>query len=211
MSPNSRSANEHATRRGLFGWVMFDWATQPFYTLVVTFLFVDLLDTAGTLTGVGSAAGFIENHRLPRARLAFLADGLGTSMDGVAEGILAVADTAMERALRVISVERGYDPAEFAVVAFGGAGALHVAELTRRLGAARALVPPDPGLLSAYGMLASPVTREASRTILTGTDDPGLDQCLDRVGRQTADVAQHRAGILADPVPGMFRTARGCG
>ena len=39
MSPNSRSANEHATRRGLFGWVMFDWATQPFYTLVVTFLF----------------------------------------------------------------------------------------------------------------------------------------------------------------------------
>ncbi len=81
----------------------------------------------------------------------------------------------MERALRVISVERGYDPAEFAVVAFGGAGALHVAELADRLGAERALVPPDPGLLSAYGMLASPVTREASRTVLLSTDRAGTD------------------------------------
>lgn len=118
------------------------------------------------------------DRELVQAPLAVIADGLGTSLDGVAEGILAVADTAMERALRVISVERGYDPADFAVVAFGGAGALHVAELTRRLGAARALVPPDPGLLSAYGMLASPVTREASRTILTGTDDPGLPDLM---------------------------------
>ncbi|NJD17958.1 MAG: hydantoinase/oxoprolinase family protein, partial [Gemmatimonadetes bacterium] len=106
--------------------------------------------------------------------LARLAEGLGGSLEDAAEGVLAVADTAMERALRVISVERGYDPADFAVVAFGGAGALHVAELPRRLGAARALVPPDPGLLSAYGMLASPVTREVSRTVLTSTADPSL-------------------------------------
>ena len=95
--------------------------------------------------------------------------------------ILAVADTAMERALRVISVERGYDPADFAVAAFGGAGALHVAELTRRLGAARALVPPDPGLLSAYGMLASPVSREASRTVLASSADPTVDRLLTEV------------------------------
>ena len=93
-------------------------------------------------------------------------------------GVLAVADAAMERALRVISVERGYDPADFVVVAFGGAGALHVAELTRRLGAARALVPPDPGLLSAYGMLASPVTREVSRTVLASAQDPSVDAAL---------------------------------
>jgi N-methylhydantoinase A len=98
--------------------------------------------------------------------LAKIATVLGTTLDGAAEGILAVADTAMERALRVISVERGYDPVDFAVVAFGGAGGLHVAELTERLGAEKALVPPDPGLLSAYGMLASPITREVSRTVL---------------------------------------------
>ena len=104
-----------------------------------------------------------------------VADALGGSLEDAAEGILAVADTAMERALRVISVERGYDPVDFAVVAFGGAGALHVVELTDRLGARKAIVPPDPGLLSAYGMLASPVTQETSRTVLLTTDDPELD------------------------------------
>ena len=104
-----------------------------------------------------------------------IAQALDMTLDQAAEGILAVADTAMERALRVISVERGYDPVDFAVVAFGGAGGLHVAELTRRLGSRRALVPPDPGLLSAYGMLASPVTQEASRTVLLNTETPDLE------------------------------------
>jgi N-methylhydantoinase A len=108
-----------------------------------------------------------------RRPLATIADALGSSLEGAAEGILAVADTAMEGALRVISVERGYDPIDFAVVGFGGAGALHVAELARRLGASRAIVPPDPGLLSAYGMLASPLTKEVSRTVLARADDPG--------------------------------------
>jgi N-methylhydantoinase A len=107
-----------------------------------------------------------------------LAEALDKTPDEAAEGVLAVADTAMERALRVISVERGYDPVDFIVVAFGGAGALHVAELTTRLGARKALVPPDPGLLSAYGMLASPVTREVSRTVLLDTDDPAIDTLL---------------------------------
>jgi N-methylhydantoinase A len=110
--------------------------------------------------------------------LSLISEALGTGLDEAAEGILAVADTAMERALRVISVERGYDPADFSVVAFGGAGALHVAELTSRMGAARALVPPDPGLLSAYGMLATPMTREASRTVLLDTTEAGLDAII---------------------------------
>ncbi|TFH59543.1 MAG: hydantoinase/oxoprolinase family protein, partial [Gemmatimonadales bacterium] len=104
--------------------------------------------------------------------LAALAEKLGKTPENAAEGILSVANTAMERALRVISVERGFDPAEFILVAFGGAGALHVAELVERLGAKRALVPPDPGLLSAYGMLAAPPTREVSRTLLVLSSDP---------------------------------------
>ncbi len=131
-----------------------------------------------------------------RTPLESLARGLGGSPEEAAEGILAVADTAMERALRVISVERGYDPADFAVVAFGGAGALHVAELTRRLGAARALVPPDPGLLSAYGMLASPVTRELSRTLLASTARAGLTALLDGVFGDLE--RQARAEMLAE-------------
>jgi N-methylhydantoinase A len=128
--------------------------------------------------------------------LARLAQGLGGSPEEAAEGVIAVADTAMERALRVISVERGYDPADFVVVAFGGAGALHVAELTRRLGAARALVPPDPGLLSAYGMLASPVTREVSRTVLASDRDPSLGALMGRVFSELED--QGRSEMLAE-------------
>jgi N-methylhydantoinase A len=104
--------------------------------------------------------------------LAGLAKGLSASLEEAAEGVLAVADSAMERALRVISVERGYDPADFALVAFGGAGGLHAAGLAQRLGADRAIVPPLPGLLSAYGMLAADVTRETSRTVLISSEEP---------------------------------------
>ncbi len=133
-----------------------------------------------------------------RGPMQVLADGLGRSLEEAAEGVISVADAAMERALRVISVERGYDPADFAVVAFGGAGGLHVAELTRRLGASRALVPPDPGLLSAYGMLASPITRELSRTVLASTEREDLDHLLNEVfeemeGRGRAEMLEEGA------------------
>jgi N-methylhydantoinase A len=121
--------------------------------------------------------------------LGTLADGLGTTLDGAAEGILSVANTAMERALRVISVERGFDPAEFVLVAFGGAGALHVAELVERLGASRALVPPDPGLLSAYGILAAAPTREASRTLLLSSQAEDRDARMDDAFRALEDQA----------------------
>jgi N-methylhydantoinase A len=116
-----------------------------------------------------------------RGPLATIAQALGSSLEAAAEGVLAVADTAMERALRVISVERGYDPVDFAVVGFGGAGALHVAELARRLGSSRAIVPPDPGLLSAYGMLASPLMKETSRTVLARGDEPDSARRIDGV------------------------------
>jgi N-methylhydantoinase A len=133
--------------------------------------------------------------RLQRERiqgpLASLARTLGKTSEEAAEGILAVADTAMERALRVISVERGFHPADFTIVAFGGAGALHVAELSERLGAARALVPPDPGLLSAYGMLAAPPTKEAARTVLLSSLSPQVETDL-----------QHAFGVLEDQAVG---------
>ncbi len=137
--------------------------------------------------------------------LSAMAEALGGSLNAAAEGVLAVADTAMEGALRVISVERGYDPVDFAVVAYGGAGALHVAELTRRLGARRALVPPDPGLLSAYGMLASPVTREVSRTVLLDTDEIGLEGQLATV----LDDLQRAASeaMISEGVPAASLTA----
>ncbi len=100
-----------------------------------------------------------------------LARNADSTPDEVAEGILEVVNTTMETALRVISVERGIDPSDYHLVAFGGAGGLHAAELVDRLGLRGALIPPDPGLLSAHGMLVAPVVRDRSLTVLLSGDD----------------------------------------
>ena len=83
-----------------------------------------------------------------------------------AAGILRVVNATMERAIRVVSVERGYDPRQFALVAFGGAGGLHACELAEALGIPRVVVPALPGALSAFGILASDVVKDCSRTVL---------------------------------------------
>ncbi len=147
------------------------------------------------------ASGFLGGEReLDRdavaPRLADLARQMGITPEDAAEGILRVAASAMVRALRVISVERGFDPRDFTLVAFGGAGGLHAAELARSLGAAGALVPPDPGLLSAYGMLAAPLRREAVRTLLVRDDDHDVDAAVADALAYTDRAA--REGLLAD-------------
>jgi N-methylhydantoinase A len=94
------------------------------------------------------------------------------SLDALAAGIVAVANATMERAIRVISIERGHDPREFALVAFGGAGGLHACDLAVALGIPRVLVPKFPGALSALGILASDVVKDYSRTVLWPVPDP---------------------------------------
>jgi N-methylhydantoinase A len=112
----------------------------------------------------GAAAGL--DRDAIAGPLAELAAALGTDVDGAAEGVIDVVNAAMERALRVISVERGHDPADFTLVPFGGAAGLHAAALAERLAIPRILVPPDPGVLSAWGMLVAPVRKDAARTVL---------------------------------------------
>jgi N-methylhydantoinase A len=135
-----------------------------------------------------------------------LAQALGTTPEAAAQGVLDVADSAMERALRVISVERGFDPSEFVLVAFGGAGGLHVAGLADRLGARSAMIPPDPGLLSAYGMLAAEVTREASRTVLVGADDAERTSRLEDAFQKLETIAS--ASLTDEGVPPETLTLR---
>ncbi len=86
-----------------------------------------------------------------------LAAPLGMGVREAAQGVVDVANANMERALRVVSVERGYDPREFALVAFGGAGPLHAAELAASLDVPRVVVPPAAGVLSALGLLVTDV------------------------------------------------------
>jgi N-methylhydantoinase A len=89
----------------------------------------------------------------------------------LAEGILDVANTAMERAIRVISVERGYDPREFTLFSFGGAGGMHGAFLARLLSIPKVLLPRNPGILSAIGMIMADVIKDYSLTIMRNQEN----------------------------------------
>jgi len=84
----------------------------------------------------------------------------------VAAAVVRVANANMESALRVVSVERGYDPREFTLVAFGGAGPLHACELADGLRIPRVLVPPHPGVLSALGIATAPVVKELAAWVM---------------------------------------------
>ncbi|MGH9491863.1 MAG: hydantoinase/oxoprolinase family protein [Terriglobales bacterium] len=88
------------------------------------------------------------------------------SLEQFAAGVVHVVNASMEKAIRVVSIERGYDPRDFTLVAFGGAGAMHACELARALGIPRVLVPALPGALSALGILMSDVVKDHSRTVL---------------------------------------------
>ncbi len=95
-----------------------------------------------------------------------LAKQLKLSVGELAEGIVRVANANMERAIRVVSVERGHDPRRFALVAFGGAGGMHACEIARTLEIDTVIVPRHAGVLSALGMLVADVTRDYSASVL---------------------------------------------
>ena len=110
-------------------------------------------------------AMFLDTDK-PRASIEKFAARLGIPPLQAADGILKVANAAMERAIKVISVERGFDTRDFTLVSFGGAGGLHAAFMAENLGIKTVLVPPNGGLLSAYGMLFADVVKDYSQTVL---------------------------------------------
>jgi N-methylhydantoinase A/oxoprolinase/acetone carboxylase beta subunit len=95
-----------------------------------------------------------------------LAAALGLDVASLAEGVVRVANASMERAIRVVSLERGYDPRAFTLVAFGGAGPMHACEVAEALGMRSVMVPRYAGVLSALGMLMADVTKDYSATVL---------------------------------------------
>ena len=88
------------------------------------------------------------------------------SVEQFAAGVVRVVNANMEKAVRVVSIERGHDPREFALVAFGGAGGLHACELAEALSIPQVIIPANPGALSALGILLSDVVKDSSRTVL---------------------------------------------
>ena len=99
-----------------------------------------------------------------------------SSAEEFAAGIVRLSEAAMEKAIRVISVERGHDPRDFTLVSFGGAGPLHACTLARALRIPRVLVPQMPGALSALGILMSDVVKDYSRTVMLGAEGAPLDK-----------------------------------
>jgi N-methylhydantoinase A len=107
------------------------------------------------------------------------------SLQALAQGVVDVVNNNMEQAVRLISVERGHDPRDFALVCFGGAGGLHAAEMARSLGIARVVVPRFPGALSALGLLLADVRKDYSKSMLVPAEgaDAKIRRELDALNR----------------------------
>jgi N-methylhydantoinase A len=106
------------------------------------------------------------DHAAALSSVGQLAQQMGCDVEQAAQGILLVANEHMARALRVISIERGHDPAEFTLASFGGAGGLHACDLAEALGVSSVFIPMHAGVLSALGMLAAPRGRHYMRTCM---------------------------------------------
>jgi N-methylhydantoinase A len=139
--------------------------------------------TQPTVTDAHIALGHIRDARLSGGvkldidaatrAVADLARRLDAPVDRVARAIIATADASMARALRRVSVERGVDPRDCTLVAFGGGGPLHGCGLAEQIGTTRVLVPPHAGVLSAVGLALARERREAMSSVMQRTDAPG--------------------------------------
>jgi N-methylhydantoinase A len=162
------------------GPICFGRGTQP--TVTDANLLLGRLDTTQFMSGavtldLARTRTLFDQHRneLP-------------SVETFAEGILRVVETQMERAIRVISVERGHDPRRFTLVAFGGGGPLHACAVARALRVPTVLIPAHPGALSAVGILLADSVRDYSRTVmLPGTELPNLDLLFGELEAQAAE------------------------
>ena len=138
-----------------------------------------------------------------------VAGPLGLSMVEAAWGIRTVATATLVRASRAVSVERGRDPRGFALIAFGGCGPAHAADLARQLGMTRVIIPPLPGLFSSLGLLFADVTQDFVQTCYASLDDPPLERLnaivaeliqagQTALGRQGYDGARAAVDLSAD-------------
>jgi N-methylhydantoinase A len=117
----------------------------------------------------------LDVDRVQKHMLKF-ANDLGMSPEEAAEGIIEVANATMERAIRVISIERGYDPRRFALIAFGGAGPMHACDLARSISIPEVIVPGNAGVLSALGLLLADVVKDFSQTVLLPAEEMSQQQ-----------------------------------
>ena len=137
---------------------------------------------------------------LARAAIERLASTLGLDTMATAQGIISVVTANMARAIRVISVQRGHDPRDYTLVAFGGAGPLHAARLAKELEIGRILVPRNPGILCAMGLLLTDLRADFATTRLHTLSTAALPDIADafRALRAQADAWFDEEGIAPE-------------
>lgn len=155
--------------------------------------------TAPTVTDADLALGRIPADAVFPGLGSLDVDAAGRALAGAgvtAEGVVAVVDAAMERALRAVSVERGVDPSALALVAYGGAGPLHACALAGALGMAAVVVPPRAGVLSAVGLLCAPRQRTLVRSWPAPADHAGVAEALAELGGRAATLVGAGAEVV---------------
>ena len=127
-----------------------------------------------------------------RAAVRKIADAMGIGLEQAASGIIDIVNENMFGALRLVSIEQGYDPRDFALVAFGGAGPLHANALGMLLGCWPVIIPPSPGVLCAYGDATTRTRNEAARTFIRRFGDTSNGE----IRRMLDELAASAAGAL---------------
>jgi N-methylhydantoinase A len=124
---------------------------------------------------------------------------LRTNIGEMAEGVRGVVEANMQRAISRVTVEKGLEPREFSLVAFGGAGPIHATALARELKIPRVIVPPSPGTFSAYGLLISDIKLDHSRTYLTDFLDRGAGRKIRAILNEQKELSMR--SLKAQRVP----------
>ena len=122
------------------------------------------------------------------AALQRLADSLGTDVSGAARGIVRIANDNMVNALKLISVNRGFDPRDFTLVAFGGGGPMHAVALAQDLGVGKVVIPQAASVFSAWGMIMSDLRRDLFRTMVTSLGENTIGSIRSTMKAAEADV-----------------------
>jgi len=144
------------------------------------------------------AGGFRLDAKRVHAQMQSHCGSLPTA-EAFAEGILRVVESTMEKAIRIVSIERGHDPREFTLVAFGGAGPLHACALARLLHIPTVLVPALPGALSAVGILFADQVRDYSRTVMFETQRPDCEKSIATALTRLQTTAPHTPDVVFRP------------
>jgi len=171
--------------------------------------------TQATVTDASAVLGFFDpanflggtatlDAAAAEAALDRLAADLGVTREQAADGMHKVINTQMAEGVRLVSVRRGIDPRQFALLSFGGAAGLHVTEVARQLGVTRAIVPRVASVLSAWGMLATDLRFEASRTHIGDTGALDADAVRATFDALKADATARLQAVFDGPVTHRF-------